>query len=168
MPRPRTVVEIGSGPLITGLVSASAWADLLIFSDLLETNRERIKETLGNISSSPDLSSIELVANWEGISTEDLITRIEKCPKIITGSDLLSPTVLLPSLCLPQLPAVVIIKLCLEFALTSITDLAPTLSRLASIIASGGFLVILGALGNVTEIWRDLAHHEEQGVRHIF
>ena len=153
MPKPRTVVEIGSGPLISGLVSVSAWADLLVFSDLLESNRERIKETLSNISSSPpDLSSINLVADIEGVSAEDLITRLEGLPKIIAESDLFFPGVLHPGLCLPQPPAVVIMKLCLEFSITSTSDLAPTLSRLASIIAPGGFLVIMGALGNRSEI----------------
>ena len=146
------MVEIGSGPLISGLVSASAWADLLVFSDLLESNRERIKETLSNISSSPpDLSSINLVADMEGISAEDLIIRLERLPKIIAESDISFRGVLHPGLCLPQPPAVVIMKLCLEFSINSTSDLAPALSRVASIIAPGGFLVIMGALGNLSD-----------------
>ena len=35
---PRTVVELGSGPLLSGLASASAWADLLVAADLLPAN----------------------------------------------------------------------------------------------------------------------------------
>ena len=158
LPKPLTVVEIGSGPLISGLLSVSAWADLLVFSDLLETNRERIKETLGNISSSShDMFSVELVADMENISPEDLITRLRSCPKIITECDIFSTSVLHPSLGLPQPPGVVILKLCLEFALSSNTDLAPALSRLASIIAPGGLLVIMGALGNMSEMCGHLA-----------
>lgn len=153
MPKPRIVVEIGSGPLISGLVSASGWADLLVFSDLLESNRKRIKETLSNISSSPsDLSSIDLVADIEGISAKALITRLERCPKIIAESDIFFPGVLHPGLCLPQPPALVIMKLCLEFSITSTSDLAPALARVASIIAPGGLLVIMGALGNLSKI----------------
>ena len=159
LPNPRTVVEIGSGPLISGLVSASSWADLLIFSDLVESNRERIKETLSNVSSSPyDLSSINFVADIEGINAEDLITRLERLPKIVTESDLFFPSVLHPSVCLPQPPAVVIMKLCLEFSMTSNSDIVPALSRVASLIARGGFLVIMGALGNVTETCVDILH----------
>ena len=158
LPNPRTVVEIGSGPLISGLVSASSWADMLIFSDLVESNRERIKETLSNISSSPyDMSSINFVADIESINAEDLITRLERLPKIVAESDLFFPSVLHPSLCLPQPPAVVIMKLCLEFSMASNSDIIPALSRVASLIARGGFLVIMGALGNM----RHLAHLRE-------
>ena len=165
LPNPRTVVEIGSGPLISGLVSASSWADLLIFSDLVESNRERIKETLSNVSSSPyDLSSLNFVADIEGINAEDLITRLERLPKIVTESDLFFPSVLHPSVCLPQPPAVVIMKLCLEFSMTSNSDIVPALSRVASLIARGGFLVIMGALGNVTETCRHFAFSTPQRI----
>ena len=44
--KPRIVVEIGSGPIISGLVSASRWADLLVYSDLLPSNCDHLLTSL--------------------------------------------------------------------------------------------------------------------------
>ena len=95
------------------------------------------------------MASIKLLADIEGVTAEELVTRLEQSPKIISACDLFTPGVLHPSLSLPQPAAVVIIKLCLEFALTSSLDLAPSLARVTAIMAPGGLLVIMGALGNV-------------------
>ena len=56
--RPRVVLEIGSGPLISGLVSASSCADLLIYSDLLPTNLAEISRSLTACSPCPFMDYI--------------------------------------------------------------------------------------------------------------
>ena len=52
-------------------------------------------------------------------------------------------------------PAVILIKLCLEFAIASPDELPDALTRLARLLRPGGLLVILGALGEVESdfIW---------------
>ena len=52
------VLEIGSGPLISGLVSASSCADLLIYSDLLPTNLAEISRSLTACSPCPFMDYI--------------------------------------------------------------------------------------------------------------
>ena len=47
---PRVVVELGSGPLVSGLVSASSWAHLLVYSDLLDTNLTTLASSLNKIN----------------------------------------------------------------------------------------------------------------------
>ena len=73
--RPRVVLEIGSGPLVSGLVSASSWADLLIFSDLLDNNLRHIKDSLKQLSEAEDtnddnheLESFRCISNLEKIN----------------------------------------------------------------------------------------------------
>ena len=86
---PQIVLEVGSGPLISGpnefstaccseillclnnppgLASASASADLLIFSDLLSTNLSFLIGCLENPQ--PALPSLAFVANLEGCTVE--------------------------------------------------------------------------------------------------
>ena len=48
--QPRVVVELGSGPLVSGLVSASSWAHLLVYSDLLDTNLTTLASSLNKIN----------------------------------------------------------------------------------------------------------------------
>ena len=47
---PRVVVELGSGPLVSGLVSATSWAHLLVYSDLLDTNLTSLASSLNKIN----------------------------------------------------------------------------------------------------------------------
>ena len=152
--RPRVVLEIGSGPLVSGLVSASSWADLLIFSDLLEDNLRQIKLSLKQLSEASDandaifeLESIKCIAHLEKIDVLKVQERMDQTPKIIAKCNLFSLEIITPRLLLPNSPSVIIIKLCLEFALDHVSQLTPVLTRVSNILSSGGKLVIMGALG---------------------
>merc|ERR1712218_165222 len=80
---PQIVLEVGSGPLISGLASASASADLLIFSDLLSTNLSFLIGCLENPK--PALPSLAFVANLEGCTVEKVLARLRSTPLITTS-----------------------------------------------------------------------------------
>ena len=137
------VVEVGSGPLISGLVSASRWADLLIYSDLLETNLCRISRTLRALSSDPACPSLEYIAGLEHCSPEMLRSRLMRTVSLVTRCDLLRPGLLTPSLPLTYPPNVVVSKLCLEFSISHTDLLQPTLANLSSLLGQYFCLVLV-------------------------
>ena len=128
------VLEVGSGPLISGLVSASRWADLLIYSDLLETNLCRISSTLRSLSSDPACPSLEYIAGLEDSSPEMLRARLGRTVSLVTRCDLLRPGLLTPSLPLTSPPNVLVSKLCLEFSISHTDLLQPTLANLSALL----------------------------------
>ena len=142
--RPRVVLEIGSGPLTTGLVSASARADLLIYSDLLELNLTQISSSLrGQSAPESDQASLEFIASLENSSVGRLWQRLVQSPTVLLRSDILSEPVLSSQALLPAPPTVVISKLCLEFALHHRSQLHSALQRICSV------------LGRISEIFDD-------------
>ena len=135
--RPRVVLEVGSGPLTTGLVSASASADLLIYSDLLEVNLAEISSNLsGQTAPCSDQPSLEFIASLERSSVSRVWDRLVRSPTILTRSNILSPTVVSPHVLLPAPPIVIITKLCLEFALDHPTQLHSAMQRICSVLGS--------------------------------
>ena len=135
--RPRVVLEIGSGPLTTGLVSASARADLLIYSDLLEVNLAEICSSLsGETAPHSDQPSLEFIASLERSSVSRLWERLLHRPTILTTSNILTTTVVSPHVLLPAPPTVIIVKLCVEFALQHLSQLDSALQRICSVLGS--------------------------------
>ena len=163
--RPLVVLEIGSGPLTTGLVSASARADLLLYSDLLEVNLAEISSSLrGQTAPASDQPSLEFIASLERCSVRRLWERLVRSPAVLLRSDILSGPVVSPDVLLPAPPTVIITKLCLEFALHHQGQLHSALQRICSVLGRlseifrhnllslnylgrNGFLVLMGALG---------------------
>ena len=137
---------------MSGLVSASSWADLLIFSDLLDDNLRHIKDSLKQLSEdtnddSYELESFKCISNLEKIDVSKLRERMNQTPKIIAKCNLFHREIITPRLLLPNPPSVIIIKLCLEFALEDVSQLTPVLTRVSDLLVSGGRIVIMGALG---------------------
>ena len=129
------VLEVGSGPLTSGLVSASASADLLIYSDLLEVNLAAISSSLGGQTApDSDLPSLEFIASLERSSVSRLWERLVQRPTFMTRSNILSPPVVSPDVLLPRPPTVILSKLCLEFALSHLSQLDSALQRLCSLL----------------------------------
>ena len=114
---PRVVVELGSGPLVSGLVSASSWAHLLVYSDLLDTNLTTLASSLNKINQMdqelmgetkdhqveevlesneqvskdvdhPELASLRFIAELEQISTTALMVRMASAPRVLAQCDL--------------------------------------------------------------------------------
>ena len=127
-------LEVGCGPLLSGLASASAWADLLIFSDLLPANLAFLLSSLHGTSSCPALAFVAALEGVEvaktpapapapapapspapAVQESSLLSRLSCTPLVTSPCDLLAPTVL-PHLGLATPPAVIVVKLCLEFA----------------------------------------------------
>ena len=117
MAPPRVVVELGSGPLVSGLVSASSWAHLLVYSDLLDTNLTTLASSLNKINQMdqelmgetkdhqveevlesneqvsedvghPELASLRFIAELEQISTTALMVRMASAPRVLAQCDL--------------------------------------------------------------------------------
>ena len=113
--QPRVVVELGSGPLVSGLVSASSWAHLLVYSDLLDTNLTSLASSLTKINQiehqvnqtkhkqleevesneqvskdvdHPELASLRFIAELEQISTTGLMVRMASTPRVLAQCDL--------------------------------------------------------------------------------
>ena len=129
------MLEVGSGPLTTGLVSASARADLLIYSDLLEVNMAEISSSLrGQRAPDSDEPSLEFIASLENCSVGRVWERLVSCPSLVTRSDILSPGLVSPHLHLPAPPTVIITKLCLEFALNHPSQLHSAIQRISSVL----------------------------------
>ena len=74
--QPRVVVELGSGPLVSGLVSASSWAHLLVYSDLLDANITSLASSFTKINqiehqvNQPKHKQLEEVESNEQVSKE--------------------------------------------------------------------------------------------------
>lgn len=64
----RRVLEIGAGPVPIHMLSASRWTDWIIFSDYLDTNREKLMEWVNRPFSAVDyqwITSAQFVAKLE-------------------------------------------------------------------------------------------------------
>jgi hypothetical protein len=132
-PRPRTVLEVGSGPLISGLASASGWADLLIYSDLLPANLAFLRGCLA--VPGPARPALAFIAELEGEpgGWRALIGRLASTPLLTAQCDLLRPR-LLPSIDLHRRPAVIVTKLCIEFATDSPAGVGRALAAMAGML----------------------------------
>ena len=137
---PRIVVEIGSGPIISGLVSASRWADLLVYSDLLPSNCNHILSSL----SSPG-PAIKTIARLEDSAPHLVLTRLLAKPVLVTESNLFSRPVL-PHLGFGTKPSIVLAKLCIEFAVTELEQFWSVLQNIAALLDTHGVFVCMGAL----------------------
>ena len=150
----RVVVELGSGPLVSGLLSAAGWADLLVFSDLLPANLAFLCACLHQPA--PALPSLAFVASLEGREGggAGVLARLLSTPLVTTHCDLLSPT-LLPHLTLPIPPTVICLKLCLEFAVSSQQQVWGVLGSIANML--GGLLADVwcphGVCQDQEEVW---------------
>ena len=123
---PRVALEVGCGPLLSGLASASAWADLLIFSDLLPANLSFLLSSLHGTASCPALAFVAALEGVEvaktpapvpppAVQESSLLSRLSSTPLVTTPCDLLAPAIL-PHLGSATPPQVIVVKLCLEFA----------------------------------------------------
>ena len=80
---PRVVVELGSGPLVSGLVSASSWAHLLVYSDLLDTNLTTLASSLNKINQMDQ----ELMGETKDHQVEEVLESNEQVSKDVERRD---------------------------------------------------------------------------------
>ena len=130
--------------LRSGLVSASGWADLLVYSDLVQPNLHHLLTTLS--TPGPALPSLSYIAQIEHCSVDSLLSRLVSTPLVVTTCNILHRPVL-PHISLGVQPSIVLTKLCIEFAISTQDQVSTVLRNIASMLRSGGVLVIMGALG---------------------
>ena len=140
---PRIVLELGCGPLISGLASASFWADTLIFSDISKSNQKIVSESLyGQVELGP---SFDYIGSLENLTSAELHLRMKSKMVLVTECNILQLPVV-PNLSFGQSSVMVVTKLCLEFAVTNEKDLSKVLANISDIIPASGFLCSMGAL----------------------
>ena len=94
-----------------------------------------------------ELESIKCIVDLEKIDASKLQERMDQTPKIIAKCNLFHQEITTQKLLLPNSPSVIIIKLCLEFALDHVSQLTQVLTRVSNLLTGGGKLVVMGALG---------------------
>ncbi|XP_013777372.1 nicotinamide N-methyltransferase-like isoform X2 [Limulus polyphemus] len=144
-------LEIGSGPTVHSLISASHHFDTLVSSDYTEKNREEIRKWLNKDAQALDWTIFfRFVANMEKFSDLDegvriLEERLRRKLKNVSFCDVFDSI----PLNYKEAPFdVIITSLCLEFAACDWSSYVQALKNIAALLRVGGGIIMVGALNN--------------------
>lgn len=144
-------LEIGSGPTVHSLISASYHFDTLMSSDFLEKNREEIKKWLNK-----DPQALDWTIFFRFVAKLDLFSDLDEGVRIL--EERLRKTLKNVSFCdvFESVPLnrreapfdIIITSLCLEFAACDWSSYVQALKNVASLLSLGGGIIMVGALNN--------------------
>jgi hypothetical protein len=97
MPKQKTLLEVGGGPVIYPLISASSKVDEIVFSEFIEENRQAVKNWIQKDPSAFDWSPyFKMIAEMECTSPEMVEERLRSRIKKIIKCDITKPNPLAP------------------------------------------------------------------------
>lgn len=141
------LIDIGTGPSIHSLISASQHFKDIVVSDYTDSNRQEIKKWLNNEEGCFDWRPvIQYVCDLEGQRTpaqveQQLRQRVKQVLKCDVRLDNpFHPLTLEPADC-------IVTSLCLEAACKDLQIYRQSLRNIASLLRPGGLLVMVGVLG---------------------
>lgn len=141
-----TLLDVGTGPNVGTLVSASAVFSEIYASDISKNARDELQKWVSN-SSSLDWSSVfTKISAVEGKSVGDLEARVRKAVKDVLPADILLANPLEP---VKKTFDAVQSFFTLEAAVTSEAELKTAVKNLSSLLNKGGVLV-LGGIAKAT------------------
>ncbi|XP_030635957.1 nicotinamide N-methyltransferase [Chanos chanos] len=144
--RGRTLIDVGSGPTIHSVISASKYFDEFVLSDYTDRNRKEIEKWLkaeeGCFNWKP---VIQYVCELEGRSPSEVESELRQRVKRVLKCDVrlenpFHPLNLEPADC-------VITSLCLEGACKDTETYSRALRSLRALLRPDGALVMVGVLG---------------------
>ena len=142
---PRTLVEIGTGPIPFNTISASRWAGTIIWTDYLQRNRDYLWQLLGSSQLWERFSSFfNHVGILEGRSIEYISQRLTSRVQNILPVDATQLSPLGAEHCQAD---VVFSHLCLEYVVSERKLFRKIIKNIIRIIKPGGFLVLQSAMG---------------------
>ena len=146
-----TILEYGSGPSITGAISAAAKASSIVLSDYSSANRQCVRDWLENKSGAfdwdPHFSYV--VKELEGGSDDDVLKRKQDVRGLVQGiahCDLAHDPPIEEKY--KKLYDVVISSFVLESIATSYEDYLSMMLRITKLINPGGTLLLYGVENN--------------------
>ncbi|KAL0994884.1 hypothetical protein UPYG_G00128740 [Umbra pygmaea] len=144
--RGQRLIEVGTGPTIHTLISASQYYDEIVVSDYVDSNRREIERWLNAEEGCFDWSAhIQYICDLEGARTPQIITdtlrqkvkQVLKCDICLENP--FHPVTVPPADC-------VISSLCLEAACKDRESYRRSLSSMVGLLKPGGVLVLVGDL----------------------
>ncbi|XP_067116837.1 nicotinamide N-methyltransferase [Osmerus mordax] len=141
------LIDIGTGPSIHSLISASEHYEDILVSDYTDSNRQEIKKWLNDEEGCFDwLPVIQYVCNLGGERTpsqvaQQLRQRVKQVLKCdVRLENPFHPVTVEPADC-------IVTSLCLEAACKDLETYCCSLRNIASLLRPGGLLVMVGVLG---------------------
>ncbi|XP_064158166.1 nicotinamide N-methyltransferase-like isoform X2 [Anguilla rostrata] len=142
----KKLIDIGCGPTIHGIISASKCFEEIVVSDFTDSNRREIEKWLRNEEGCFDWRpTIEFVCELEGgRSPEEVEQRLRQIVKQVRRCDVRQENPFHP---LTMEPADCILSsLCLEAACKDLETYRRALRSIAALLKPGGVLVLIGVL----------------------
>ncbi|XP_051894327.1 phenylethanolamine N-methyltransferase-like [Pristis pectinata] len=146
--RGQTLLDIGSGPTLYQVISACDFFTTIIMSDYLEGNREELCKWLRAEPGAFDWSPyIKYVCSLEGKSDQWQVKeqRMRETIKDVCHCDIMQPNPMHPRVLEPV--DAISTTFCLESVCPDKESLEHALSNVTSLLRAGGFLLMIGALG---------------------
>ncbi|XP_062894126.1 phenylethanolamine N-methyltransferase [Mobula hypostoma] len=146
--RGQTLLDIGSGPTLYQVISACDFFTTVILSDYLESNREELRRWLRAEPGAFDWSPyVKYVCGLEGRSDQWQAReqRMREAIKDVCHCDIMKAEPLHPRVLEPV--DAISTTFCLESVCSDKESLERALSNITSLLKPGGFLLMIGALG---------------------
>lgn len=145
----RKLLEIGSGPTIHNIASASAYFPEIVQSDFVEANCEELRRWLGGKSQldwSPFLEAIARIEGYQDLSSgiRDIEVRIRRSVQSVVHCDVLADRVI-PEEVKSKFD-LILTSLTLECAAPDFESFLSILMRLNQLLCVGGGLIMIGFL----------------------
>jgi len=142
----KRVLEIGTGPTVISMISASNWCSNILASDFLKCNRERISQWLQNDPTQRDiwLPFFQFAAQLENSEAGVLMGRVRSSVQDVVACNVFDADVGIGD---AQFD-VIISTLCLEFAAIDLDEYESAVRNVAALLRPSAYLILQGALGN--------------------
>ncbi|XP_037069218.1 phenylethanolamine N-methyltransferase-like [Pollicipes pollicipes] len=145
----RHVLEVGCGPTITAVLSASRWSEHITMADFVPANREAVSawltEAEGHLDWTPHLRHVAALEGG-GLTPGELAKRVRVKVEHVQPADVLSDQPLGETA--SNRYDVVVSSLCLEFASSDLDQYRRAVLAVSTLVKPGGYLIMQGALGN--------------------
>ncbi|XP_064158167.1 indolethylamine N-methyltransferase-like [Anguilla rostrata] len=143
----KKLIDIGCGPTIHGIISASKYFEEIVVSDFTDSNRREIEKWLRNEEGCFDWRpTIEFVCELEGGSTspEEVEQRLRQIVKQVRRCDVRQENPFHPLTM--ETADCILSSLCLEAACKDLETYRRALRSIAALLKPGGVLVLIGVL----------------------
>jgi len=143
--RGEKLLDIGTGPAIFSVISASRHVTEIHLSDFTDKNREVLQKWLEGASNVTPVFEYLKEKENDGSTLEARVQAVREKVKKIYPIDLLKPTPIKELHCTYD---VITTSLCLESVARSVEEYTQIVSKIADMLSPGGHLVVVGVLSD--------------------
>ncbi|CAH1265137.1 NNMT [Branchiostoma lanceolatum] len=155
------LLDVGTGPNIISVLSASKYFPEITCSDYLQSCRDELQLWLRDDPGAFDFGSyLKYLSTMEGDSTtpEDIASRMRSAVKAVLPCNVTQPNPLAPHSVEPF--DVVVSSLCVDSACRTREEYCACLGNMASLVKSGGGLILMGTLnGTFYAVGREMFYN---------